>query len=100
LRYDLPERYIRKHSFPLCIGQKQLWYILRLSSEESKIRLDCSERPEFDAWCWVDYWYPVSDVVYFKRQVYRQALTELGNYLTPGTVSTSPADSLAAGRKT
>lgn len=81
LRYELPDRYIRKHSQPLCIGQKQIWYILRLTSHESSICLDCSTKPEFDAWCWVDYWHPLSDVVYFKREVYRQALTELGHFL-------------------
>ena len=81
LRYELPERYIRKHSVPLCIGQKQIWYMLRLSASESRIRLNCTEKPEFDHWCWVDYWRPVHDVVYFKRQVYRQALTELGGFL-------------------
>lgn len=81
LRYQLPERYVRKHSVPLCIGQKQIWYILNLRSPESLIRLDCSERPEFDHWRWVDYWFPINDVVYFKREVYRQALTELGSHL-------------------
>lgn len=81
LHYDLPERYIRKRSFPLCIGQKQLWFMLRLVSPESQIRLDCSGKPEFDSWCWVDYWHPVKDVVYFKRDVYQQALTELGDFL-------------------
>lgn len=77
LRYQLPERFIRRRSLPLCIGQKQIWYILRLTGTEANIRLDCSERPEFDRWCWVDYWHPLSDVVYFKREVYRQALGEL-----------------------
>lgn len=81
LRYDLPERYIRRHCYPLCIGQKQLWYMLRLAARESRIRLNCSGKPEFDSWCWVDYWHPVADVVYFKRQVYRQALAELGDCL-------------------
>lgn len=81
LRYQLPERYVRKNSLPLCIGQKQIWYILNLRSPDSLIKLDCSDRPEFDHWRWVDYWYPIDDVVYFKREVYRQALTELGAHL-------------------
>ena len=81
LRYELPERYIRKRSYPVCIGQKQIWFMLRLASEESSIRLDCSEKPEFDNWCWVDYWHPVEDVVYFKKNVYQQALTELVDLL-------------------
>lgn len=81
LRYQLPERYVRRHSLPLCIGQKQIWYVLSLRAPESSIRLDCSERPEFDDWRWVDYWFPINDVVYFKREIYRQALTELGVHL-------------------
>lgn len=86
LRYELPERFIRKHSQPLCIGQKQFWFILRLIGSESNICLTCCDKPEFDAWCWVDYWQPLSDVVYFKREVYRQALQELGKYLVTDQV--------------
>ncbi|MBM3203854.1 RNA pyrophosphohydrolase [Candidatus Woesearchaeota archaeon] len=89
LRYDLPERYIRRYSYPLCIGQKQLWYMLRLTTQESRISLNRTSRPEFDSWCWVDYWYPVHDVVYFKRRVYRQALTELGRCLLERKTSAS-----------
>jgi putative (di)nucleoside polyphosphate hydrolase len=81
LRYQLPERYIRRGSLPVCIGQKQIWYVLRLMGPEDQIRLDRTERPEFDRWCWVDYWYPLRDVVYFKREVYRQALGELSRHL-------------------
>jgi putative (di)nucleoside polyphosphate hydrolase len=99
LRYDLPERYIRKHSLPLCIGQKQLWYILRLVCSEGAIRLDCSDKPEFDAWCWVDYWQPLDDVVYFKRDVYRRALSELGSYLVSEQVPVSAAGFLATQQK-
>lgn len=99
LRYELPDRFIRKHSYPLCIGQKQLWYILRLAAHESTISLDCSDKPEFDAWCWVDYWHPLADVVYFKREVYRQALTELGSYLTSEQVPVNPVGFLSAQQK-
>ncbi len=81
LRYKLPERYIRKHSLPLCIGQKQIWFILRMIADESKVRFDCGHKQEFDGWKWVEYWYPLTDVVYFKRKVYRKAMTELGAML-------------------
>lgn len=81
LHYDLPERYIRKRSQPLCIGQKQVWFLLGLKAHESRIRLDCSDKPEFDSWTWVDYWHPVADVVYFKREVYHRALTELRGHV-------------------
>ena len=52
LRYRLPKRYIRHHQQPLCIGQKQIWYLLRLVAAESELRLDVADEPEFDAWRW------------------------------------------------
>ena len=86
LHYDLPDRYVRKRSLPLCIGQKQIWYILRLVSGEENVRFDLSERPEFDGWRWVDFWYPLKRVVFFKRKVYRSALRELGVLLLSESV--------------
>lgn len=89
-RYDLPERFIRYNSFPLCIGQKQIWYLLRFIGDESDIRFDCSDTPEFDDFRWVEYWEPAFDVVYFKRSVYMQALTEMWGSLFPGIVPSIP----------
>ncbi|MDX1656349.1 MAG: RNA pyrophosphohydrolase [Candidatus Competibacteraceae bacterium] len=83
LRYRLPKRLIRHNSRPLCIGQKQVWFLLRLLGEEGDVRLDGSQRPEFDHWRWVDYWYPIRAVVPFKRQVYLHALRELAPLLFP-----------------
>jgi len=77
LKYDLPKRFLRYGSLPLCIGQKQVWYMLRLLGSDADVRLDMAERPEFDGWRWVDYWYPLEEVVHFKRDVYRGALKEL-----------------------
>lgn len=77
LKYRLPARLVRQDSAPLCIGQKQKWFLLRLISKEDRIRFDTSEHPEFDDLLWVNYWYPVRQVVAFKREVYREALQEL-----------------------
>ena len=77
LRYRLPKRFIRKHSSPVCIGQKQIWYLLELLAEDSEVRLDACRKPEFDHWRWVDFWHPVNEVVEFKRKVYETALQEL-----------------------
>ena len=87
LRYRLPSRYIRKHQSPLCIGQKQIWYMLRLIGDESNVQLDKSEHPEFDSWRWVDYWLPMQKVIFFKRDVYRGALEELEPFLNEGAAS-------------
>jgi len=77
LKYRLPNRYIRHDSRPLCIGQKQKWFMLKLTSHDSKIRFDATGHPEFDHFMWVSYWYPLRQVISFKRDVYRQALVEL-----------------------
>ena len=76
LRYRLPKRLVRNRE-PICVGQKQKWYLLQLLSDESNIRLDLGGPPEFDNWQWVSYWYPLSKVVAFKQDVYRRALKEL-----------------------
>lgn len=77
LRYKLPKRLVRKNSSPRCIGQKQKWYLLELTTNEEAFDLSVSEKPEFDHWKWVDYWHPVDNVVYFKRRVYQCALEQL-----------------------
>jgi putative (di)nucleoside polyphosphate hydrolase len=78
LYYQLPTNLIRYNSNPVCIGQKQKWYLLRLRCAETRIAL-CSKgnTPEFDDWRWVSFWYPLSQVIDFKKEVYRQALKEL-----------------------
>lgn len=81
LRYRLPKRFVRRHRRPLCIGQKQKWFLLRLEAPESCVRFDSTDHPEFDGWRWVDYWHPVEEVVFFKRDVYRRALKELADCL-------------------
>ncbi len=80
LHYDLPKKYIR-NSTPLCIGQKQKWFLLRLISDESEINLQASDIPEFDQWRWIDYTQPTQKVIDFKRDVYQQALTYLKQFI-------------------
>jgi putative (di)nucleoside polyphosphate hydrolase len=77
LRYRLPRRFVRKGQEPVCIGQKQKWYLLRLLADDSAVRLDHNPKPEFDHWRWVSYWYPLDQVIAFKREVYRRAMKEL-----------------------
>jgi putative (di)nucleoside polyphosphate hydrolase len=82
LNYRLPKQYLRHGSKPLVVGQKQKWYLLRLMSSEQKIKLDLSESLEFDSWRWIDFHEPEKQVIFFKRQVYIQALKELEPLLT------------------
>ncbi len=76
LRYRLPKRLVRQDRKPVCIGQKQKWFLLQLDDHESVINLNASGHPEFDDWRWVNYWYPVRQVVSFKRDVYRKVMKQ------------------------
>jgi len=85
LRYDVPPQWVRsggerRGSYK---GQKQIWFLLRLTGRDSDISLRASEHPEFDAWRWNHYWIPLDSVIEFKRAVYQQALNELARYLFP-----------------
>jgi putative (di)nucleoside polyphosphate hydrolase len=83
LRYRLPKRYLRQGNKPMCIGQKQRWFLLRFVGNEEDVKLDSYEKPEFDDWRWVDYWTPAKEIVFFKRRVYEKALHELAPLLFP-----------------
>ena len=76
LRYKLPTRLVRHYAKPLCIGQKQKWFLLRLANPNATFDLAATNSPEFDSWAWVSYWYPLRQVVIFKRRVYVMALKE------------------------
>jgi putative (di)nucleoside polyphosphate hydrolase len=77
LRYRLPRKYRRHYSKPLCIGQKQVWFLLRFLGDESAFSLDICTNPEFSRYRWVDFWYPVDNVITFKKEVYQRALSLL-----------------------
>ncbi|ACJ30476.1 RNA pyrophosphohydrolase [Shewanella sp. c952] len=89
LRYRLPKRLIRQDSKPVCIGQKQKWFLLQLKSSENAIDLNACGHPEFDDWRWVSYWYPVRQVVSFKRDVYRKVMKEFAPTTLPLQVKES-----------
>jgi putative (di)nucleoside polyphosphate hydrolase len=83
LRYRLPARYVRRNQQPLCIGQKQRWFLLRLKREPARFDFRRTDEPEFDEWRWAAFWEPVREVIYFKRGVYQRALQELAPLAFP-----------------
>jgi len=81
LRYEVPERYVRRDVRGHYRGQKQIWFLLQLMAHDWNLNLRATSHPEFDAWRWNDYWVPLDVVVEFKRSVYQLALTELARHL-------------------
>ncbi len=81
LRYEVPEQWIRRDLRGNYRGQKQIWFLLRLLGRDCDVCLRRSDKPEFDAWRWHDYWVPTEAVIEFKRAVYQQALVELSRFV-------------------
>ncbi len=81
LRYEVPDKFIKREIRGHYRGQKQIWFLLRMVGRDCDICLRATDHPEFDAWRWNDYWVPLDAVIEFKRNVYHLALTELSRFL-------------------
>ena len=69
LRYEVPDRWVRRDWRGNYRGQKQIWFLLRLVGRDTDVCLRATEKPEFDACRWIDYWIPKESAVDFKRDV-------------------------------
>lgn len=83
LNYYLPKQFRRYDSKPLCIGQKQRWFLLRLLVDDQAIDLRHSDDPEFEQYRWVDSKTPIKQVILFKREVYKEVLREFKDSIKP-----------------
>lgn len=81
LHYDVPQNWVKREWRGSYRGQKQIWFLLRLIGRDCDVSLRATKHPEFDAWRWHNYWVPLEAVIEFKREVYKQALNELSQYL-------------------
>ena len=82
LRYEVPDHFIKRDVRGHYRGQKQIWFLLRMTGRDCDVNLRASNHPEFDAWRWHDYWVPLDMVIEFKREVYQLALQELSRFLS------------------
>lgn len=81
LYYYLPKNLIRENDKPVCIGQRQKWYLLRVNSRNTHFRFDLCQKPEFEGFRWVNYWFPLKQVIFFKKRLYKRALREFAPIL-------------------
>ncbi|MBT9432088.1 RNA pyrophosphohydrolase [Candidatus Sodalis endolongispinus] len=99
LRYKLPKRLVRWDTKPVCIGQKQKWFLLQLMCSDADINMQRGGIPEFDGWRWVSFWYPVRQVVSFKRDVYRRVMKEFSGVVMPLQETAAPRSAPAHRQK-
>jgi len=70
LTYDLPPELIGVALHGKYRGQRQRWFALRFTGQDSDIRLDLDPHPEFDAWRWARLTELPDLAVPFKRPIY------------------------------
>lgn len=97
LRYEVPDRFIRREIRGHYRGQKQIWFLLRMVGRDCDICLRATNHPEFDAWRWNSYWVPLDAVIEFKRDVYQLALTELSRFVRRTQAKIEPELSVTLG---
>ena len=61
-------------------GQKQKWFVVRFTGEESEINLK-TKHPEFIEWKWIEMNELPSVIVDFKKDVYEKLLIELKKFI-------------------
>src|SRR5690606_23185605 len=77
LRYRLPHNAIRRNDRIVCIGQKQVWFLLQFTGQESDLQQDLTAKPEVGHWRWGDLGYPLEPDVIVERRVYASARRHL-----------------------
>jgi putative (di)nucleoside polyphosphate hydrolase len=83
LYYDLPDHLIGRALHGKYRGQRQRWFALRFTGEDSDIRLDLDPHPEFDAWRWDDLARLPALAVGFKRDIYAVLAISFARFATP-----------------
>lgn len=81
LNYYIPRHLQRSGSQPLCIGQRQKWFLLQLTADSSYINLNAHHPAEFDQWQWTDTDSPSKRVISFKRALYKQVIKIFKPYI-------------------
>ena len=74
--YDLPEKYQkRSDTMRKFKGQTQKWFMFKANTELN-VSLCNDVKQEFVDYKWVSFWYPLSHIVLFKKDVYQNVLNE------------------------
>lgn len=76
LYYDLPDELKGKLWRGKYIGQRQTWFLVRLTGEDADINLTAHQPPEFSAWRWVQPETLPDMIIPFKRTIYTTVVEE------------------------
>jgi len=83
LTYDIPRAIVGEAWGGKYRGQKQKWYALRFTGDDSEIDISnpgSEHKPEFIDWRWVAMSELPDLVVPFKRQIYERVVAEFAKF--------------------
>lgn len=78
--YDLPKRLVPNLWGGKYRGQKQKWFIMRFTGDDSDINIE-TKHPEFCQWKWIKADILTEVIVPFKKQLYSEVMEEFKQYL-------------------
>ncbi len=78
--YDLPHHLVPKLWKGRYRGQKQKWFLLRFTGDDSLINIQ-TKHPEFSRWCWLEPQELLAKIVPFKRDTYETVIREFRDQL-------------------
>jgi putative (di)nucleoside polyphosphate hydrolase len=82
IKYDLPREAVGVALKGKYRGQRQKWFAMRFTGDESEINLQAEgHKPEFDAWRWATGREVLDAIVGFKRAAYNSVLTEFAHLI-------------------
>jgi putative (di)nucleoside polyphosphate hydrolase len=87
LDYNLPPELADKMWHGQFKGQRQYWFLLRFTGNDSDINLQ-TLHPEFKAFKWVDIDIVPSLAIHFKRDIYKTVISEFKMYFITQPIST------------
>ena len=86
LTYDFPQGYRGAKIARGWRGQRQVWFALRFTGEDSEVDLMADRHVEFDAWRWADLDEATDLVIPFKRAIYQQVTADFRRFSLPGAL--------------
>ena len=79
-QYELPDELLGKIWKGRFRGQKQKWFIVKFLGEDSEININ-TKNPEFIEWRWIDFKKLPEVIVYFKKDLYKNLVSNISNFI-------------------
>ena len=79
-QYELPDELVGKIWKGRFRGQKQKWFIVKFLGEDEEINIR-TKNPEFIEWKWIDFKKLPEVIVYFKKELYKNLVSNISNFI-------------------